>query len=174
MKRIYGCAVLIAGLVVAPASNVLAQNLQQIGTLVIEGVTKQPVPIFSAGVQYAASSGSSFTSGRGGAGKVEFSFFTLTKRVDATSPKLLVSISGSEHFKKVTLDLFDPTQTTELTRYELENVVAIGAIVKSLEDGETYSLVEDISLDYAKIKQTVFTSSGQVQGCWDRMMNKNC
>lgn len=167
MKRIYGYAVLIAGLVVAPASNVLAQTLQPIGTLVIQGVTQQPVPVFSAGVQYDQPYDIECSGGCSTAGRAEFSPFTLTKRVDAASPELFWYIANGAHHAKVTIDLFDPTV---LTRYELENVVVLGTIVKSVKDGKQYALVEEVSFDYARIKQTV----GSVQRCWNRIENKTC
>lgn len=164
MKRIYGYAVLIAGLVVAPVSNVLAQNLQQIGTAVIEvELQPQPVPVFSAGVQYEAP-----TPGE----KVEFSPFTLTKKVDATSPKLFKANVQGQRIAKATIDLFDPTGGT--TRYELEDVMVIGMIVKSVQDGKKYALVEEVSFDYSRIKQTVFTPSGPVQFCWDKKNYMPC
>ncbi len=90
-------------LAVAPASNVIAEDLQKIGTLVISGVTQQPVPIFSAGVQYTLSQGAG--GGGGGAGKAEFSVFTLSKKVDATSPILLVNSASGRRIQLVSIDL---------------------------------------------------------------------
>jgi type VI protein secretion system component Hcp len=160
-------------LAVAPASNVIAENLQKIGTLSIPGVTQQPVPVFSVGVQYALSQGTGGGSG-GAAGKAEFSVFTLSKRVDASSPILLANSAGGRHIQLAKIDVFQPALTTVLTSYDLTDVVVMGAIVKTVQEGKKNVLIEEVSLNYSKIKQIVYTPSGPVERCWDRAQNAAC
>jgi type VI protein secretion system component Hcp len=148
-------------LAVALAGDAIAQNLQQIGTLLIPGVTQQPVPIFSAGVSYTQLTD----------GKVQFSVFTLTKRVDASSPVLLVNSAGGQRIQQASIDIFGRDGATVLTNYQLTDIVVMGAIVNSVEDGRRRALIEEVSLDYVKVKQTVFTLAGSVVGCWDRANN---
>jgi type VI protein secretion system component Hcp len=112
--------------------------------------------------------------GGGGTGAATFSTFTLTKLVDATSPNLLVSAASGRVFPAGRIDLYDPSGTTILTSYELSNLLVLGAVVRSVQVGTSRTLLEEVSLDYQRIKQTVMTPSGPVTGCWDRSQNAAC
>ena len=151
-------------LVIVPVGDAVAQTLQTIGTLLIPGVTQQPTPVFSAGVKYTLPPG----------GQITFSAFTLTKRVNAASPKILENAASGRHLPQATIDLFKSDGTTVLTSYELTDVVVMGASVDSVQDGENRVLIEEILLDYKRIRQTVFTVSGAVVGCWDKAENRAC
>ena len=151
-------------LAIVPAGDAAAQTLQTIGTLLIPGVTQQPNPVFSAGVKYTLPPG----------GRIIFSAFTLTKQVNAISPKILESAASGRHFPQAKIDLFKPDGTTALTSYELTDVVVMGASLDSVQDGKKPVLIEEIVLDYKRIKQTVFTASGAVIGCWDKAQNRSC
>jgi type VI protein secretion system component Hcp len=105
---------------------------------------------------------------------MNFGAFTLTKPVDATSPTILVITASGRHFQQARINLFELDGTTILTRYELTDVVVMGAMVDSVQADEAHALIEGVSLDYGKIKQTVFTASGPVEGCWDRIQNGSC
>lgn len=142
-----------------------------IGTLTIPEVTQQPVQVFSAGVSYSipASEG-----GGRSPGAATFSTFTLTKLIDATSPNLLVSAASGRVFPAGRIDLYDPAGTTVLTTFELSNLVVLGAVVRSVQLGTSRALLEEVSLDYQRIKQTVMTPAGPVTGCWDRSQNAAC
>jgi type VI protein secretion system component Hcp len=98
----------------------------------------------------------------------------LTKLLDATSPNLLVSAASGRVFPAGRIDLYDPAGTTVLTTFELSNLVVLGAVVKSVQLSTGRALLEEVSLDYQKIKQTVMTPSGPVVGCWDRSQNVAC
>lgn len=153
-----------------PSTNTTAQGiLQTVGTLTIAGVADQPVPVYSAGITYKAPESG------GGAPPVAatFSAFTITKLVDAISPRLLVSAASGGIFPQARIDFYDPA-LVRLASYELTNVRVIGAVVASDEGAPAPGLVEEVSLDYARIKQTVFTPSGPVEGCWDRQTNSVC
>ena len=100
--------------------------------------------------------------------RAQFSVFTLTKIADAISPILLVDTANGRHIASAKIELFEPVRATIFTSYELTDVVVMGAKVRGGKDGEKNVLTEEVSLDYSKIKQTVFTSSGPVARCWDR------
>lgn len=151
-------------LVIMPAGDAVAQTLQTIGTLLIPEVAQQPVPVFSAGVKYTLPPG----------GRITFSAFTLTKRVNATSPRLLESVARGRRFPDARIDLFKPDGTTVLTSYELTDVVVMGISVDSVQDGEKRVLIEEILLDYGTIRQTVLTASGEAKFCWDKVANALC
>jgi type VI secretion system Hcp family effector len=157
---------------IVPASNVIAENLQKIGTVVISGLTQQPTPVFSAGVEYSITPATG--GGGGGTSRSRFTPFTLTKKVDASSPKLLLDIASGRRIQQVSIDIFVPTGKTILTNYELSNVIPIGSTVRSVQDGNKTVLIEDITFDYEKIKQIVFSTSGPVEECWDRSQNSSC
>lgn len=154
----------------AVSIEALAQDTP-IGTLTIPEVTQQPVGVFSAGVSYNIP-----TNERGSrsAGTAMFSTFMLTKLVDGTSPNLLTSAASGRVFPTGRIDLYDPGGTNVLTTFELSNLVVLGAVVKSEPMGTSRALLEEVSLDYQKIKQTVMTAAGPVTGCWDRAQNAAC
>lgn len=143
-----------------------------VGTLTIPDVTQQPVQIFSAGVGYSIPASDS--GGGGPRGKAIFGEFTLTKLVDATSPTLLVSAASGRIFPAARIELYDSSGTTVLTIYELSNPLVTGASVASGQVGTTRALVEQVSLDYQQIRQTVMTPAGPVTACWDRSQNVAC
>ena len=103
--------------VIVPAGDAVAQTLKAIGTVLIPipGTTLQPNAVFSAGVKY--------TSPPPGGQIPTFSAFTLTKRVNAASPRLLESAALGRRLPQAIIDLFKPDGTTVLTRYKLEDVI---------------------------------------------------
>ena len=107
-------------------------------------------------------------------GKPAFSTFTLTKFVDGTSPGLLVNAASGRLFPQARIDLFAPDGLTVLTTYELVNVAVLGAVVSNVVTGTARALIEEVSLDYQIIRQTVTTPAGPVTGCWDRAQNVAC
>jgi type VI protein secretion system component Hcp len=154
-----------------PASYASAEDLKKIGTVMIPELTQQPAPIFSVGVQYSTTPSSG---GGAGMGRSEFTPFTLIKKVDAASPKLLVDVASGRHIPQVSVDVFAPNGTTVLNNYELTDVVPLGSAVKSVQDGNNRVLVEEVTFQYGMIKQTVFSPTGAVQECWNKAENKAC
>jgi type VI protein secretion system component Hcp len=123
-----------------------------------------------AGVSYSQSGG-----GPGGPSQVTFGLFTLTKLIDGISPQLLISAASGQTFSQAAITLYVPGgNLVVLTTYELSDIVVRGAVVNSVPNGQQYSLIEQVSLDYGRIKQTVFTAAGTVVGCWDRVQNRAC
>jgi|GEM_PF-1983808 len=155
-----------------PLGLAFAQELQSIGTLTIAAVGPQPVSVFSAGISYSVPAGSQ--SAGGAPETATFSTFNVTKLIDVTSPKILVSAASHSIFPQATITLFDQSGSAPLTTYELTNVVVVGAMVKSVQEATSRALVEEVALDYQIIKQSVFTPNGVVVGCWDRARNAGC
>jgi type VI protein secretion system component Hcp len=151
--------------------HAFAQELQPIGTLAIPTVIEQPVSVFSAGLSYTITPP---TGGGGAAPAASFSTFTLTKLADGTSPLLLVNAASGRSWPQARIDLFNSSASTVLTTYELSNILVLGAVVKNVQVGNAQTLIEEVSLDYQQIRQTVFTPAGPVQGCWDRVQNRAC
>lgn len=162
---------LAALLALAPVGHPFAQELRPIGTLTIAEVTDQPVQVFSAGLSYSTPAA---TGGGAAPTKVTFSTFAVTKAVDATSPRLLVNAASGRVLTQARIDLFDSAGTSVLTSYELTNVLVLGAVVKSAQLGTAQALIEEVLLDYQRIKQTVTTPTGPVEACWDRAQNAPC
>ena len=81
-----------------------------------------PVQSFSWGV---SNSGTPAVGGGGGAGKASFSSFSITKRLDITSPTLVLASASGKHFKVVTLVATRPGLRDDL-KYEFEDVIVSG------------------------------------------------
>jgi type VI protein secretion system component Hcp len=161
-------ASLIAALLAfAPVDQAFTQELQTIGTLTIPEITESAVPVYSAGVSYTIPAA---TGGGSSPGPAAFSTFTLTKLLDAVSPRLLVNAASRRVFPQARIDFIAPDQTL-LSTYELSNILVLGAVVRV---GTNRVLIEEVSLDYQIIRHTVFTPAGPVQGCWDRAQNAAC
>lgn len=173
-KANIGIALTLGALLsVVSVGHAFAQELQPIGTLTIPAVSADPVTIFAAGVSYTVPEPTG-GGGGGGGGKPSFSTFNLAKRVDGTSPRLLVSAASRRHFPEARIEIFNPAGTAVHTRYDLTSVLVLGAKVQSTEEDNNPILFEEVSLFYGQIKQTVFTPSGPVEGCWSQVTNAPC
>lgn len=164
-----GIALTLGVLLAVVPVGAFAQELQPIGTLTIPAVSADPVTVFAAGVSYTVPN-----SVIGGGGKASFSTFNLAKRVDSTSPRLLVSAASGRHFPEARIEIFNPAGTAVHTRYDLTSVLVLGAKVQSTEEDNNPILFEEVSLFYGQIKQTVFTPSGPFAGCWNQLTNASC
>ena len=146
-------ALILGGLSTAlPAADVSGQST--IGVVHLFG---RDAPVFSAGVSYTLVDG-----------KLFFGNFTLTKKVDATSPRLLLCAARAERCEDVVeIEVFEP-DGTPITQYRLTDITIVGVVV----EGETQ--VENVRLDYRQIEQIVQTPHGPVDVCWDRTFNSLC
>ena len=87
----------------------------------------------------------------------DFKPLLVYKAVDITSPPLLLACATGQHFKKATLTLSKPTDTT--TGYTFFTIVLSDVVIGSVnEDSDVVSqndgLVESVSLSYSKIQWT--------------------
>lgn len=151
--------------------DAFAQTLRTVGSLTIPTVIDSPVPVYSAGVSYTRPAEAV---GGGSQNQLTFSVFKLTKLIDPISPILLVNAASGTVFPQAKIDIFQ-ADATLITSYELSNIVVLSVNVESAPSAEFSTLlVEEISLGYEKIKQTVSTPSGPVTGCWDTVQDVAC
>ena len=112
---------------------------------------------FSIGATASRSSG-----GGAGAGKVSFSSFTITKRIDKSSPTLFKAAATGQHYKEAVV-AFAKTKrgkATDYLEYKMTNV-----FVSSIQDGTSsgggHQPVEQISFNFAKIEEVFLGSNGK-------------
>jgi type VI secretion system secreted protein Hcp len=126
---------------------------------VTDKVHKEDIAIssFSIGATNAASHSSG---GGGGAGKVSFSSFTITKRIDKSSPLLFRAAATGQHYKEAVV-LFAKVKrgkATDYLEYKMTNV-----LISSFQDGSSASgkPSEQISFNFAKIEEVFLGSNGK-------------
>lgn len=111
---------------------------------------------FSIGATQAHGSG-----GGAGAGKVSFSSFTITKRIDKASPLLFQGAAQGKHYKEAVIS-FAKTKRgkqTDYLEFKMTNV-----LISSIQDGTSQSShqpVESISFNFAKIEEIFLGSNGK-------------
>jgi type VI protein secretion system component Hcp len=153
---------------------------EKVGEMTIAGVTgtmnliSDPTGAVEPEGWGLAVSESTGAGGAGGAGagkvKEEFEAFRVVKAPDSFSPGMLEAMKAGKHFAAATITIFEPGTTTPATSYELKEVLIGGY---QLRGGP--APIEELSLDYGAIKQTVPVSGGEPQeGCWDLRQNKAC
>ncbi len=101
------------------------------------------------------------TGGGGGAGKVSFSSFTITKTIDKASPQLFRAAATGKHFNKATVEFVRKAGRgqQEYLEYKLSQV-----LVSSIQDGTSGSgrPTEQVSFNFAKIEEVFLGSNGKV------------
>lgn len=110
---------------------------------------------FSIGASAPRSSG-----GGGGAGKVSFSSFTITKQIDKASPLLFRAAATGKHFDKATVVFVRKAGRgqQEYLEYKMSQV-----LVSSVQDGTSGGgrPTEQISFNFAKIEEIFLGSNGK-------------
>ena len=105
------------------------------------------------------------TSGR--AGRAAFSEFTLSKRVDRSSPSLAIQTATGRHIPKVEIEI---QEGPLFYRIELENVVINGV---ETQGHKSEWPVETIKLGYSKIKWQYESGAGSnYERAWDVIRNR--
>lgn len=118
---------------------------------------------YSAAQQQSATIGAQ--SGGAGAGKVTFQPITVTKPVDASSPRLLVLLGKGVALKSAEVQLLAPDGSiAETVNLKL---VLLTSLTTSNSGAATDRIHEDLSLDAGSIAVTV----GSTTGSWDRTRN---
>lgn len=115
-------------------------------------------------------SGAASTGGGAGAGKVQFSAFCISKRVDKASPLLFLGAASGKHIPIATITLRKAGggQPFDYLTYTLKDVLITSTRVSSTDAG-----VEQISLSFGKleVKYTPQKPDGSagtpVEGGWD-------
>jgi len=111
---------------------------------------------FSVGTAQQRTSG-----GGGGAGKVSFSSFTITKRIDKASPLLFQGAAQGKHYKEAIVS-FAKTKSGKSTDYLEFKMTDV--LISSIQDGTSQSShqpIESISFNYAKIEEIFLGSNGK-------------
>ncbi len=97
------------------------------------------------------------TGGGAGAGKTDFSVITLVKQIDKASPLLSLHCANRGPIASVyieTTEVSTDSIPTVFYRIELENVLVAGVAPRLVYVGGEYVLIEEVALNYAKIKWT--------------------
>ncbi len=129
-----------------------------------------PVQSFSWGV---SNSGSASVGSGAGAGKASFSSFSITKRVDKTSPRLVIDSASGTHIKTVQFFTSRPGAVDYL-KYTFTNVLV--SSVDEAAGGDTPTEKVSFSFGTVKIEYTPHDSAGAIQPTvssgWDIAANK--
>jgi len=118
----------------------------------------------------------------GAAARPTFEDFSITKRLDKSSPKLaLYCCKGQgQRIKEVTLELFKTypgTGPNRFMKYVLSDVIVTSFSPSGTTSGETLPL-EEVSFNYGKIEWTYTerdsagNAKGDVKASWDITANK--
>jgi type VI secretion system secreted protein Hcp len=97
--------------------------------------------------------------GGGGAGKVSFSSFTITKKLDKASPALFKAAAQGTHFKEATIVFRKAGKgQQEFLEYKLNSV-----LISSIQDGTSQkaSPIEQVTFKFAKIEETFLGRNGK-------------
>jgi type VI secretion system Hcp family effector len=156
-------AALVAGVIVASTSNhragaatvaphVLANTNQ---TLSITGVTGYPATIPILSFSWGATVPVSVSTGLV-TGKVHYQEFTITKKIDITSPKLFLSMSQNQNLPGVNLLVASGGVTVSNDKYQLK---FLNAHIISIQIGGASgdSPTESVSFNFTKV-QMVYTA----------------
>lgn len=116
--------------------------------------------------------------GGAGAGKADFSDFSIVKRLDKASVNLYLACASGEHIPEVKIELCRATGDKQCyMEYKLSDVVVSGC--QSSGSGNEVMPSEQVSFNYGKIewKYTQIDSKtgekkGEVKGGWDIAENK--
>jgi len=113
-----------------------------------------------------------------GAGKVSMQDIHFTKKVDKSSPKLMLACADGEHIKKATLTCRKAGKDQqEFLKYTFSDVLVSSYSIGSSAGGDHLPM-EQISMNYSKIEleykeQTAAgTLGGTVKAGWDVKANK--
>jgi len=134
---------------------------------------------FTFGVENPTTIGSA--TGGAGAGKAQFSEFTITKTTDSASPAFFKNAVTGKHITQVTLEMRkaggDPKSSGKpFLTYTFGTVFTTKVSWKHSDDGPT----EDITFVYGQlsVKYTPQNNDGTlgvpIVNCWDVVTNTNC
>lgn len=123
------------------------------------------------------------TSGGAGAGKITFNPLTITKAVDALSPKLFQAMASGTAYKRIEI-LFTKglpgLGTTVYYKVILKLVAVKSMAVSSVDDCTDGCAAESVSFEYGgmqiytyKPQTSGFYLENPVHGGWDRLINSS-
>lgn len=100
--------------------------------------------------------------GGAGAGKVSFSSFTITKRIDKASPLLFQGAALGKHYKEAVV-AFAKTKSgksTDYLEFKMTNVL-ISSIQDGTSSGGGHQPVEQVTFNFAKVEEIFLGSNGK-------------
>jgi type VI secretion system secreted protein Hcp len=161
-----GAALLVLALVLA--TPVSAAGPKVVGTMTLVG---QPGLAGIAIVAYQWSARQTAVGGGGGgAGKLVFDPFQVTKFVDATSPALLRLTFDGTNVGEVHIDV--PLRRGTTASYVLSDVSITGNDRHTAASGG--QSLQTLSLEARAIKETIVSPGGTVTSCWSLVTNQSC
>ena len=110
------------------------------------------------------------------AGRSQHSAYTITKRLDATSPKLYEMCSSGKHVKSVNLEMMSSSGNKKARFMQVKMEEVVISHVAPSGDGDFPS--ESVSFNYGTIKWTYTvqradgSQGGNVTGSWSVVENK--
>ena len=158
---------LVAVLALAAAGTAHAAGPKVIGTMsLLDHADLQNLPVLA--VQWAARN--TAVVGGGGAGKISFDPFVVTKSIDATSPALLALTFAGTHLSAVRIDVTIRRGVT--ATYELSDVLIVANDRHAPDGGGP--LLQDLSLSADVIRETVSSVGGTLTSCFSLKTNRDC
>lgn len=113
---------------------------------------------FSVGAQGAQNIGSQ--SSGAGAGKVSIQSFSITKKLDKSSPLLFQAAATGQHIKEAVLSFAHKSSGKELTylKFEFKNV-----LVSSVQDGSSGGgqPTEQVTFNFSKVEESFIEPNGK-------------
>jgi len=135
------------------------------------------VSSFNMGVAQKSTGSRSVGSAAAG-GRADFSDFTITKRADKASPKLILSCAKGEHIASVSVELCRATgDKTKFLEYKMSDVLVTNVTMSN--DASADLPTETIAFNFSKLETTYVATdpktgkaAGQVSTSWDLTENK--
>jgi type VI secretion system secreted protein Hcp len=112
---------------------------------------KHPGTIEVLSFSWGATNQGSFGTG-GGAGKVSVHDLTITKSVDASSPKLFMGCATGQHIKSATLYVRKAAQKIPIDYYTIKLTDVLVSSFQATGDHGSYKPQDSFSLNFAKIE----------------------
>jgi type VI protein secretion system component Hcp len=150
-----------------PAPTVMGQ-MKISGIAGIDPSTLTPIFSFSSGATNSVAIGS--TGGGGGAGKVAFADFLVTKMLDGFSAPMLHAAEVGSHIQFVQIDVFQAGSSTPFATYVLQDVL----ISSDLFGSSAAAVNETVSFNYGRLLTTISLGGATYQSCFDRSTNTSC
>jgi len=110
----------------------------------------------------AQGGGQASAGGGGGAGKVSIQSFSITKKLDKSSPLLFQAAASGQHFKDAVLSFARKAGGEQKTYLKFEFQ---GILISSVQDGGASDKVapsEQVTFAFQKCKETFYDSKGKV------------
>lgn len=122
------------------------------------------------------SGGSISAAGGLSGGRADHALFTITHKLDKSSPKLSLACSTGEHIKDISIDVCRATgegKGTRFMNYALSDVIVSSIEIEGTTKGESDLPLETVRFSYGKIEWTYTEhdntgkKKGEIKSGWD-------